>query len=342
MTDEEYQYQLEIVQQPVRARMCGLGDKDRRQISPSPFLKLHIFQNGHEVTDIEKLDINELALVVELWTADESEDISLFPSIASSSPCGSVSGSDSFKNQLNQTSSTRNVQMTPEIGKGGSTQQETIQPPHISKPHLHSPTILPVSIESEYQGTGQPLDGDLEGDNNSDLSEQDASMDEGLERLSSNGLSTDGESSSLEIPIRNLIGNVIYNPSKLYDDRNQLGIWFILQDLSIRIEGEFKLKFNLISLEKTSSTMSSSDDSNNSSFDDNSLTSSQESSQIINPYKSSAFSDVVKVYSAKRYPGVIDNSKTHLAKIFAYQGIKIPIRRDPKHNSNQQAEQSKV
>lgn len=40
------------------------------------------------------------------------------------------------------------------------------------------------------------------------------------------------------------------------------------------------------------------------------------------------FSDKFQVYSAKKFPGVIES--TALSKCFATQGIKIPIRKDTK------------
>jgi hypothetical protein len=33
---------LEIVQQPLRARMCGFGEKDRRPVDPPPVVQLHV------------------------------------------------------------------------------------------------------------------------------------------------------------------------------------------------------------------------------------------------------------------------------------------------------------
>lgn len=46
------------------------------------------------------------------------------------------------------------------------------------------------------------------------------------------------------------------------------------------------------------------------------------------------FSEPFQVYSAKKFPGVIES--TPLSKAFAAQGIKIPIRKDgPKPLSNQ-------
>jgi hypothetical protein len=52
------------------------------------------------------------------------------------------------------------------------------------------------------------------------------------------------------------------------------------------------------------------------------------------PVLASCFSEIFQVYSAKKFPGVIES--TPLSKAFASQGIKIPIRKDgPKTLSNQ-------
>lgn len=44
------------------------------------------------------------------------------------------------------------------------------------------------------------------------------------------------------------------------------------------------------------------------------------------PVLATCFSDAFQVYSAKKFPGVVDS--TDLSKAFAKQGIKIPIRKD--------------
>lgn len=44
------------------------------------------------------------------------------------------------------------------------------------------------------------------------------------------------------------------------------------------------------------------------------------------PVLASCFSKAFQVYSAKKFPGVIES--TGLSKCFATQGIKIPIRKD--------------
>ncbi|KAJ2412771.1 hypothetical protein GGI10_003487 [Coemansia sp. RSA 2530] len=45
-------FRLLIVQQPVRARMCGSSDKDWRPVSPPPVLKLELYDTeGHMVIE---------------------------------------------------------------------------------------------------------------------------------------------------------------------------------------------------------------------------------------------------------------------------------------------------
>lgn len=49
-----------------------------------------------------------------------------------------------------------------------------------------------------------------------------------------------------------------------------------------------------------------------------------------------AYSDPFQVYSAKKFPGVIES--TPLSKAFATQGIKIPIRKELKSDKNEDDE----
>jgi hypothetical protein len=47
---------------------------------------------------------------------------------------------------------------------------------------------------------------------------------------------------------RNLIGSLTASAFRLKDHKSVPGIWFILQDLSVRTEGQFRLKFNFFNL----------------------------------------------------------------------------------------------
>jgi len=115
---------------------------------------------------------------------------------------------------------------------------------------------------------------------------------------------------------RNLIGSLAVNAFKLNDDQGKLGLWFVLQDLSVRTEGNFRLKCNFV--------------------DVGSHDPSQGPGQLNTgkaPVLATTYSDTFQVYSAKKFPGVIES--TPLSKAFAGQGIKIPIRKDgPKNLAN--------
>jgi len=103
---------------------------------------------------------------------------------------------------------------------------------------------------------------------------------------------------------RNLIGSLSASAFKLTDPDNKIGVWFILQDLSVRTEGAFRLKMNFVNVGGPDGVVNTGSA----------------------PVLASAFSDVFHVFSAKKFPGVIES--TNLSKCFATQGIKIPIRRD--------------
>jgi len=110
---------------------------------------------------------------------------------------------------------------------------------------------------------------------------------------------------------RNLIGSLHVNGLKLKDHKNEEGIWFVLQDLSVRTEGTFRLRFSFMDILDHETG---------------------ERSMKTIPILASCFSDIFQVYSAKKFPGVIES--TPLSKAFASQGVKIPIRKDNKALAN--------
>jgi len=114
---------------------------------------------------------------------------------------------------------------------------------------------------------------------------------------------------------RNLIGSLAASAFRLADPDDRIGIWFVLQDLSVRTEGNFRLRFSFV----------------NVGVPPESTTPGQvaKASQINKtkaPVLAACFSEVFQVYSAKKFPGVVES--TNLSKCFATQGIKIPIRKE--------------
>lgn len=46
-------YSLEVVQNPIRARMCGFGDKDRRPLAPAVVAKMVVRREDNSIVDVE-------------------------------------------------------------------------------------------------------------------------------------------------------------------------------------------------------------------------------------------------------------------------------------------------
>lgn len=263
-------------QQPQRARMCGLGDKDRRQISPPPCVQLTIIDKntGNEISPENVSNASCYMLICELWDPKGVKNLSIVDTLQDShnSGGGDLNEDDNDSNENNDTENTGN------------------------------------DANSEQGGLL----------NNCDL---DQNID-----------STGGSSENLTLvnklddpaPTRNLIGNNVTNAFKLYDENNNLGLWFVLQDLSIRIEGKFKLKFLLFKLNPATIFESAGANEQEAAAGGSDSNAGGKSIPILD-YK---FSDVFQVYSAKKFPGVMDS--TPLSKAFAGQGVKIPIRRDKK------------
>ena len=102
---------------------------------------------------------------------------------------------------------------------------------------------------------------------------------------------------------RNLIGDLVVSAFKLRDTEDQLGIWSVLSDLSVRTAGVFRLKFSFFNLTADQENL----------LDKGSLA-----------MVCTDFSSPFIVYPAKTFPGMI--ASTELSRRFAAQGVKIAIR----------------
>ncbi|KAH8431954.1 velvet factor family protein [Aspergillus melleus] len=275
-------WSLQVVQQPVRARMCGFGDKDRRPITPPPCIRLVVrdAQTEKEI-DINELDTSFYVLMVDLWNADGTSEVNLVKHSATS-PSISTAMSSSYPpppqnpypqyppNAYGQVPYPAmsnyyggNPQM-PYANYGGNPQTPYYQPPYYSGGG-HMPPSNMSSAQPVSAGPG--------------------------------GMFT-----------RNLIGSLSASAFRLTDPDNKIGVWFILQDLSVRTEGVFRLKMSFVNVGTDSA---------------NGVTVINHGSPKI---LASVFSEPFQVFSAKKFPGVIES--TTLSKCFALQGIKIPIRKD--------------
>ena len=85
-------WELQVVQQPIRARMCGFGDKDRRPITPPPCVKLTIRdEHTKEEIPFNDIDTSFFVLTVDLWDASGTEEQNLVKNPANSPSIGTAS-----------------------------------------------------------------------------------------------------------------------------------------------------------------------------------------------------------------------------------------------------------
>ncbi|PNY27870.1 Uncharacterized protein TCAP_02200 [Tolypocladium capitatum] len=321
-------YQLDVVQQPRRARMCGFGDKDRRPITPPPCVRLIITDaaTGREI-DCNAIDHSMFVLNVDLWNEDGSREVNLVrssagsPSISSTTPYsyavlnggdGGIvsypqhlvsSNRDPSYNQPQPVGYAQDYQMQPGYGQAPPSYPPSgmYGPPQQFFPqhqaYRQDGAILPVPSQAnvaQFTRNGVPVAPGYVQDQGS------------LTRMAMVGGQPQG------MFTRNLIGSLAASAFRLSDTSDHIGIWFVLQDLSVRTEGSFRLRFSFVNVGARGGTRR---DGNAPKVNTGRA-----------PILASCFSEIFSVYSAKKFPGVCES--TSLSKTFATQGIKIPIRKD--------------
>ncbi|KAK1752433.1 velvet factor-domain-containing protein [Echria macrotheca] len=316
-------YKLIVVQQPQRARMCGFGDKDRRPITPPPCVKLLVIdkKTGKEV-NCNEIEHTMYVLNVDLWSEDALKEVNLVrhttatPSISSTTPASYAAieqSTPAFSNILpSNRDSGQYGQQLPYQPPVPAVNAYAMQQPYQVGGYVsangggYGPAgqYYPGEFRPDMQGM-PPLPSQAPGFQPPRVFEPQFSMSQ---RLSISGGQPQG------MFTRNLIGSLAASAFRLTDTEEKDGIWFVLQDLSVRTEGNFRLRFSFVNVAGPTSN----------------------GQPMVNqgkaPVLASVFSDVFQVYSAKKFPGVCES--TALSKCFATQGIKIPIRKEGKGNND--------
>ncbi|KAI9311058.1 velvet factor [Dichotomocladium elegans] len=94
-----------------------------------------------------------------------------------------------------------------------------------------------------------------------------------------------------------LCGQTVSSMYKFKDTDNHDGGFFILGDLSVKVQGEFRLKLSVFQITPEGAM-----------------------------YLDSIFTNTFKVYTPKQYPGALE--ATFLSRSFSDQGARIRIRKD--------------
>ncbi|GAB7349572.1 hypothetical protein MBLNU459_g0266t1 [Dothideomycetes sp. NU459] len=301
-----WRYSLHVDQQPIRARMCGFGDKDRRPITPPPCIKLVITDiTTNKEVPAELIDPTFFVLQVDLWDESGRQEKNVVRA-ASNSPATSIS-----------TATTTSYPPPPERSYATMTQPMTLYPdPYRPGLMVQAPVAPYQPMYSQPQGLPSPYAGSPPAGYYAQpmaptgYPAYPGAPPPGPPAM---GYAQQFPQTVMTSPpqtgmfTRNLIGSLSVNAFTLRDPEGHEGHWFILQDLSVRTEGNFRLKMNFIDVGFMSEGK-------------------PQLNQGKAPVLASAFSQPFQVFSAKKFPGVIES--TALSKTFAGQGIKIPIRKD--------------
>ncbi|KAK1600063.1 velvet factor-domain-containing protein [Colletotrichum navitas] len=329
-------YELVVMQQPQRARMCGFGDKDRRPITPPPCIKVVVrdAKTGQEINPND-IDSTFYVIQVDLWSEDGTSEVNL---VRHSSNTASISTTQPFsysalreEGQAPAQPMQAYSQMMPSYGSApmGYAQQQPPPPQQHMMPGYGMPsgssyqrelpdgerkrmqhygvlTACAAAYQSSNPQFAPPTQYFPQHANPAPVPSQ-ADMAYGAHRQSLSMAASQPQG----MFTRNLIGSTASSAFKLNDVEDHVGIWFIMQDLSVRTEGHFRLRFSFVNVARPPDQSSA----------DGSLV-----NQGTAPILASTFSDVFQVFSAKKFPGVCES--TPLSKCFATQGIKIPIRKE--------------
>ncbi|PKK72867.1 velvet factor, partial [Rhizophagus diaphanus] len=102
---------------------------------------------------------------------------------------------------------------------------------------------------------------------------------------------------SFTVSSRYLAGTVVSSLHKLKDIDNKDGGFFVFGDISVRVEGRYRLRFSLFEIIRD---------------------------EVV--HIQSVVSDVFTVYSPKAFPGMSES--TFLSRSFSDQGVRIRIRKE--------------
>lgn len=354
-------WKLQVVQEPSRARMCGYGDKDRRPITSPPIVQLIITdaQSGNEMDyDDGSLTISHFTCLVQLGGLQKNEDKSVLkghPQQQIISAC-TIGG---YPAAIVPQSPDR---VAPRVEPGQYPAMPYGQSGYLSNRTTSQSRFPPMDRAPPWNGQHSSMSGPTPTPYGPapprlglQLPALPAHHPAGMRPQQPPTPPADSPSSvnAGTAFARNLIGSTSSSAHLLQDLTHKRGIYFIFPDLSVRTEDWFRLKFQVFNVAECLNNLSqeeiirkaASNDAAPSAHSDGKR-GSKNLEGIKNslvgktaPCLATCWSQCFRVYSAKKFPGVVDS--TELSKTFAEQGVKISVRKDNEKNEKSTGEKRK-
>ncbi|KDQ64408.1 hypothetical protein JAAARDRAFT_225099 [Jaapia argillacea MUCL 33604] len=133
-------YSLEVVQHPVRARMCGFGDKDRRPLAPAAVAKMLVKTNEEALVDADEIDYTFFVVTVDLWSSDGKQEMNL---VLHPSSSDRYAPAQTAKPRRRAQGSHRSGQQSPVMAHATPNPPQPSSRPHMDQPQQQGPTAPP-------------------------------------------------------------------------------------------------------------------------------------------------------------------------------------------------------
>ncbi|KAF9077023.1 velvet factor [Rhodocollybia butyracea] len=346
-------YSLQVAQHPLRARMCGFGDKDRRPLAPAAVAKMIVRRDDNSLVDSDDIDSSFFIVTVDLWSADGKQEMNLVLHPSSTDryappPPHSTPGTTKQRRKGTTTS------MGPPVSSSSSSSANPMSSVSPAEPPF-TPTTPPTwGYPSWSQNDSSGNDMGYRPWNNSEPTwgQQQQQQSYNLNFDYAQGASvyvpatptvpsmanlrppylhpypnynTPAPAPASSVPpprhtyTRTLVGPLSANATRLLDEHRKPGIFFLFQDLSVRTEGTFRLRMRLMNIgrfpapEAGATGVMSIDDPDDG-----------HGTPGVSPVLAQVYTEPFTVYSAKRFPGVPDTTALSIA--FGNQGQKLPLR----------------
>ncbi|KAK0491321.1 velvet factor [Armillaria novae-zelandiae] len=338
-------YTLEVIQNPLRARMCGFGDKDRRPLAPAAVVKMVVKREDDSIVDVDDVDCSFFLVTVDLWSGDGKQEMNLVlhPSSSERYVQQTPKSSSNTRRRTSKSGQAPNPTRTP-TPTPTPTSPEQPYPPYPPPPDLAYPetsptwgypsTSFPQPPQQPPQAFGrEPWQVDPD---NSEGPEYRPWTAETYSNPPPNANPNSSPTSYWEPPAptptspsitkekrppptpsipplprhtytRTLVGPLSANATRLLDEHRKPGIFFLFQDLSVRTEGTFRLRLRLMNVGAPPAPEAGASAVHTD----------------VSPVLAQTFTDPFTVYSAKRFPGVPDTTALSIA--LGNQGQKLPL-----------------
>ncbi|KAJ7639132.1 velvet factor [Roridomyces roridus] len=136
-------YSLEMVQHPLRARMCGFGDKDRRPLAPAAVARMVVKREDNSIVDVDDVDCSFFLVTVDLWSEDGKHERNLVLHPSSGDRYVPVQTPKQRRRGGNSSAVPRSGHQTP-ISRSTPTPSSQYPPPSSSSTYNSNPSYFPA------------------------------------------------------------------------------------------------------------------------------------------------------------------------------------------------------